>query len=114
MTTRRALFLILCVLLISTGAIAGQAPVSPTVSGTEGELLKWGVTQGGLTLLCALLILSEIRRSTALASSLDKATAALATHAEAARQQATAFTHLAESVRLCEAVRQMIREEDRG
>ena len=111
MTRWRAVFILLCVLLISTGALAGQARDVTPIAGVDTELLRWAVTQGGLTLVVVLLIVNEIRRSGALAAALREATAALASSAEVARQQASSFTRLAESVRLCEAVRELVREK---
>lgn len=111
MTTRRAVLLMLCVLLISSWSLAGQAPAAAAVSAADGELLKWGITQGGLTLVCVLLIIHEIKRSGALANALERATAALASQAETERQQASAFEGLAKSVDRCEALRRLIRDE---
>lgn len=129
MKSLRPFILISALFLFSTGALgktlAGEgAPPSLTGAG-EPELLRWAVTQGGLVLVTLVVIWSyrrdfqrvfveEKERTAALMEVLNKATAALATHTEASRQQAASFAELASSVRLCEAVRQMIHEDERG
>ena len=115
MSTLRSLVLVALVLLLSTGVLAGQAPgASTSVVTPEADLLKYALTQGGLTLVAVLLIANELRRSGAFASALEKATAALATQAETNRQQSESFLRLARSVDSCEAVRRLVRESEEG
>jgi hypothetical protein len=110
----RACILIGAVLLLSSGALASQGvPASAPVGAADGELMKWAVTQGGLTVVVVLLILNELRRSQSLMAALEKATAALAQSTEASRAQAQAFSRMVQSVEQCEAVRQMVRAAER-
>lgn len=110
----RAFILIGAVLLLSSGALAGQSPPGLTPSAAaDGELLRWAVTQGGLTVVVVLLILNELRRSQSLMAALEKATEALAKSTEASRGQADAFARMVRSVEQCEAVRQMVRDAER-
>lgn len=114
MNRLRAGLLIAAVLLLSSGALASQGPIGAAASAqADGELMKWAVTQGGLTVVVVLLLLNEFRRSGALMVALEKATAALAQSTEASRAQAQAFSRMVQSVEQCEAVRQMVRAAER-
>lgn len=121
--------LALTVILIALQSVSGE-----TLAGTQVRALdipdvatidwKWYVTQGGLAGF-ALVILWSYRRDMvrlmkdareekeSLMEALTAATAALTAHVDVSREQAQAFSHLAESVQLCEAVRKMVAEASR-
>jgi hypothetical protein len=118
----RAHILIFAVALLSTGAAAGglEQPTTATAS-LDGETLRWAVTQGGLVVVILVVIWSYRRdfqrvfveeqgRTRALMQALERTNMTLATHAEASRAQAEAFQRAAQSIHLCEAVRQMLAE----
>jgi len=107
----RAGILIGAVLLLSSGALASQGGTTDPAEG--GELMKWAVTQGGLTVVVILLIWNEIRRSQALQAALLEVTEALGKATEASREQSQAFARMVRSVEQCEAVRQMVRNAER-
>jgi hypothetical protein len=98
-------------------AVTPSAVHSP--SAADAIDWKWIVTQGGLAGF-ALVILWSYRRDmerllaeskdekSELIKTLTAATVALTAAAEASRGQSAAFAELSRSVRLCEAVRQMV------
>jgi hypothetical protein len=119
---RPATFTVALVML-STGVLNGaglQTPgVSVPVPEAPGDLLRWALTQGGLVVVL-LVILWSYRKdfmstlqqqrdvTTQMAAALKEASGALATHSEAVRAQSVAFAQLADSVRRCEAVRELV------
>jgi len=120
MRALRMLALVLSLLLFSTGAI-GQSPVlaSESLGETQTELAKWAVTQGGLFLVVLLLVWSYRRDFTrVLAGEQDRAdraltlmqatTAALVTHSEALRVLTNCVNTLAENVKACQLVQQVL------
>jgi hypothetical protein len=117
----RSLAVIVCIVLFSMNAAYAQAATTYSIQGTESEFLKWALTQGGLTVVVLILFWSYRRdtgrllveaheRNLAVREALHEATAAMAAHTEASRQQIQAFGQLAQTVQLCDAVRRMIQD----
>ncbi|MEN6605919.1 MAG: hypothetical protein ABFD60_01650 [Bryobacteraceae bacterium] len=126
----RAPLLVLCLVLIGLRASAQTLTPAIGVAGpAETQLFQWAVTQGGLVLVVLVVVWSyrrdfsrifnvEKERTTELLLALQQSSSALAMHAElmrsqadSAREQAKAFFDLAGSVRTCEVVREVLKDQ---
>lgn len=117
----RGPLLTVALLLFSSGSLLGQPTLDPggTLGGTEAELARWAVTQGGLLVVVLVVIWSyrrdfsrsvtaERERADRAMTMMERTIAATVAHSDALRVQTDCVNRLAENVKLCQMVQELL------